>query len=99
MVAPPADEGQIEPIWSGSLAAYLLGATMIVLASFHADAAVIVFAILVAGTLFVAWRAQAATGPIAAAALFVFRVFAQSAVRRNPDILGLPRGPLPRIGP
>src|SRR6266436_2321019 len=37
MFGPPADEGQIEPISSGSLAAYLLGATMIVLASFHAD--------------------------------------------------------------
>ena len=51
MFGPPADEGRIEPISSGSLAAYLLGATLIVLASFHADAAIIVFALLVAGTL------------------------------------------------
>src|SRR5436305_2353304 len=60
MFGPPADDGQIEPISSGSLAAYLLGATMIVLASFHADTAIMVFAVLVAATLFVAWRAQAA---------------------------------------
>jgi uncharacterized membrane protein len=99
MFGPPADEGQIEPISSGSLAAYLLGATMIVLASFHADAAIIVFAILVAGTLFVAWRAPAATGAIAAAAVFVFAVFAEWAVRGNPDMLVLPGGPLPGIGP
>src|SRR5207253_10862811 len=77
MFGPPADEGQIEPISSGSLAAYLFGATMIVLASFHADTAIIVFALLVAGTLFVAWRAQAATGAVAAAAIFVFAVFAE----------------------
>ena len=96
---PPADEGQIEPISSGSLAAYLLGATMIVLASFHADTAIIVFALLVAGTLFVAWRAQSATGAIAAAAVFVFIVFAEWAVRGNPDMLVLPGGPLPGIGP
>jgi uncharacterized membrane protein len=99
MFGPPADEGQIEPISSGSLAAYLLGATMIVLASFHADAAIIVFAVLVAGTLFVAWRAPAATGAIAAAAAFVFVVFAEWAVRGNPDMLVLPGGPLPGIGP
>jgi len=99
MFGPPADEGQIEPISSGSLAAYLAGATMIVLASFHDDAAIVVFAVLVAGTLWVAWRAQAATGAIGAAAIFVFIVFAEWAVRGNPDMLVLPGGPLPGIGP
>ena len=99
MFGPPADEGQIEPISSGSLAAYLAGATMIVLASFHDDAAIIVFAVLVAGTLSVAWRAPAATGAIGAAAIFVFVVFAEWAVRGNPDMLVLPGGPLPGIGP
>src|SRR5713101_3551792 len=99
MFGPPADEGWIEPISSGSLAAYLAGSTMIVLASFHTDAAIIVFALLVAGTIFVAWRAQAATGAVGAAAVFVFVVFAEWAVRANPDMLVLPGGPLPGIGP
>ena len=99
MFGPPADDGRIEPISSGSLAAYLLGATMIVLASFHADTAIVVFAILVAGTLLVAWRAQAATGAVGAAAALVFVVFAEWAVRGNPDMLVLPGGPLPGIGP
>src|SRR5882724_4602385 len=99
MFGPPADEGQIEPISSGALAAYLFGATMIVLNSFHADAAMIVFALLVAGSLAVAWRTDAATGAVAAAAAFVFIVFAEWAVRANPDMLVLPGGPLPGIGP
>jgi uncharacterized membrane protein len=99
MFGPPADEGRIEPVSSGSLAASLLGATLIVLSSFHADAAMIVFAILVAGTLFVAWRAPAATGAVAFAALFVAIVFLEWAVRGNPDMLVLPGGPLPGIGP
>ncbi|THD47543.1 MAG: DUF2339 domain-containing protein, partial [Bradyrhizobium sp.] len=99
MFGPPADEGRIEPISSGSLAVYLLGTTMIVLASFHADAAIVVFAVLVAATLIVAWHAPAATGAIAAAAAFVFVVFAEWAVRGNPDMLVLPGGPLPGIGP
>src|SRR6266851_3617647 len=86
-------------LMSGSLAAYLAGSTMIVLASFHTDAAIIVFALLVAGTIFVAWRAQAATGAVGAAAVFVFVVFAEWAVRANPDMLVLPGGPLPGIGP
>jgi uncharacterized membrane protein len=99
MFGPPADDDRIEPISSGSLAAYLAGATMIVLASFHADAAMIAFAALVAGALWVAWRAPAATAAIAAAAALVFIVFAEWAVRGNPDMLVLPGGPLPGIGP
>src|SRR6266513_1665957 len=51
MFGPSAEQGHIEPISSGSLAACLFGATLIVVASFHADAAMIVFALLVAATL------------------------------------------------
>ena len=72
---------------------------LIVLDSFHADTAMIVFALLVAGTLFVAWRAEAAAGAIVAAARSSFVVFAEWAVRANPDMLVLPGGPLPGIGP
>ena len=99
LFGPPADEGRIEQVSSGSLAAYLLGATMIVLASSHADASLIVFTILVAATLLVAWRAPAATGAIGFAAAFVGIVFLEWAVRGNPDMLVLPGGPLPGIGP
>ena len=99
MFGPSAEEGRIEPISSGSLAAYLFGATMLVLVSSHADAALVVFALLVAAALLVAWRAPAATGAIAAAAACVFVVFAEWAVRGNPDMTVAPGGPLPGIGP
>ena len=99
MFGPPADEGQVEPISSGSLAAYLLGATLIVLNSFHADTAMIVFGLLVAGSLLVAWRSDAAAGAVGAAAALVFVVFAEWAVRANSEMLVLPGGPLPGIGP
>ena len=98
MFGPPADE-QVEPISSGSLAAYLLGATLIVLNSFHADTAMIVFGLLVAGSLIVAWRSDAAAGAVGAAAGLVFIVFAEWAIRANPDMLVLPGGPLQGIGP
>jgi uncharacterized membrane protein len=99
MFGPPAEEGEVEPFSSGSLALYLLGATLIVLNSAHADTAVTVFTLLVAGTLFVAWRAEAAVGAVGAAAALVFVVFAEWAIRGNPDMLVLPGGPLPGIGP
>ena len=99
MFGPPAEEGRIEPVSSGSLVAYVFASTMIVLNSAHADTAMIVFALLVAGTLFVAWRARAATRSIAVAAALVAIVFLEWAVRGNPDMLVLSGGPLPGIGP
>src|SRR4029077_15395196 len=61
--------------------------------------ALIAFTLLIAATLFVAWRAPAATGALGAAAALVVIVFAAWAVRGNPDMLVLPGGPLPGIGP
>jgi uncharacterized membrane protein len=98
LFGPDIADERIEPISSISLAAYLFGAMLIVLASRHADAALIVFTVLVAGTFYVSWRAPAATGAVAASALFVFVVFAEWAVRGNPELLVMPGGPLPGIG-
>jgi uncharacterized membrane protein len=99
MFGPPAEEGRIEPISSSALAAYLLGAAAIVITSLHADAAMTAFAILVAGTLLIAWRAPAATGAVAAAAVLAALVFLEWAVLANPDMLVVRGGVLPGIGP
>ncbi|TQF32196.1 DUF2339 domain-containing protein [Bradyrhizobium sp. UNPA324] len=99
MFGPAIEDGEIEPISSGSLGAYLFGAMLIVLSSAHADLALIAFALLVGATLLVAWRAPAATGAIGAAAAAVFIVFAEWAVRANPDMLVLPGGAMSGIGP
>ena len=99
MFGPAAEDGQIEPISSGSLAAYLLGATLIVLNSFHADTAMIVFALLVAGTLFVAWRAMPLLGAVGAAAALRLHRVCRMGGARQPGMLVLPGGPLPGIGP
>jgi uncharacterized membrane protein len=99
LFGPSAEDDRVDPISSGSLAAYLLGAMLIVLASFHADAAIIVFAVLTAATLMVAWRAPSAAGAVALAAAFGAIVFLEWAIRVNPDLLVLPGGPLPGMGP
>ncbi|KRP99564.1 hypothetical protein AOQ72_13775 [Bradyrhizobium yuanmingense] len=99
MFGPSMEDGEIEPVSSGALGAYLFGAMLVVLSSAHADRALIAFTLLVGGTLFVAWRAPAATGALGAAAATVFIVFAEWAVRANPDMLVLPGGPMPGVGP
>lgn len=99
MFGPTFEDGEIEPVSSGALGAYLFGAMLVVLSSTHADLALIAFTLLVGGTLFVAWRAPAATGALGAAAATVFIVFAEWAVRANPDMLVLPGGPMPGVGP
>jgi uncharacterized membrane protein len=96
---PSAEDGRIEPVSSGALSAYLFGAMAIVISSLHADVAMTGFALLVAATLAIAWRAPAATGAIAAAALFAAFVFLEWAVLANPDMLVVPGGALPEIGP
>jgi len=95
---PSAGEEQAELISSGALAVYLFGAMIIVLASHHSDSAMIAFGLLVAGVLFVAWRAPAAAGALGAASIFIFAVFVEWVVRANPDLLVLPGGPMPGIG-
>lgn len=99
MFGPTIEDGEIEPVSSSSLGAYLFGAMLIVLSSAHADLALIAFTLLIGATLFVAWRAPAATGALGAAAATVFIVFAEWAVRANPDMLVLPGGPMPGVGP
>lgn len=51
LFGPSIEPGRIEPVSSAALATYLLGAALIVVASTHSDAALIVFAGLVAATL------------------------------------------------
>jgi len=87
---PQAEPGRIERVSTFSLDVFLAGAMVLVLANNHADAAMIVFTLLVAATFVIAWRTDAAVGAIGAAALFVFLVFAEWAIRANPDLAVLP---------
>ncbi|MGX7742294.1 DUF2339 domain-containing protein [Rhodopseudomonas parapalustris] len=98
MFGPSIEPGRIEPVSSAALATYLLGAALIVVASAHSDAALLVFAVLIAATLAIAWRAAAATAAVGAAAALVGLVFLSWVVRSNPDLLVLPGGALPGIG-
>jgi len=95
---PSAEPGRIERVSTFSLDVFLAGAMLLVLANDHADAAMTVFTLLIAATFVIAWRTDAAVGAIGAAALFVFVVFAEWAIRANPDLAVVPGGALPGIG-
>ena len=64
---PDAEPGEIDPVSSGALAAYLFGTTLLVLASQHDGVALATFTLLVVGTVAIAWRTEAAVAAIPAA--------------------------------
>jgi uncharacterized membrane protein len=99
LFGPHQESRRVEAVSSGSLAAYLFASTIIVIMSYHADAALTAFVMLVAATLAIAWFAESATAAVAAAAILVSLVFLQWIVRIFPEILVIPGGPLLGIGP
>jgi uncharacterized membrane protein len=84
LFGPDAARGRIDAVSSGALAAYLLGATLLVLASRHDSLALLALTLLVVATLAIAWRTDAATGAVPAAAALVALTFVQWAI--NPNI-------------
>ena len=58
LYGPSAEPGKIDEISSGALAAYLLGAALLVLASVHDSAALAIFTVLTAATVAIAWRTR-----------------------------------------
>jgi len=83
LLGPETERGKIEPVSSASLAAYLFASTILVLASGHAPLGLTTFTLLVAITLGIAWRAEAAAGAVPAAALLTLIVFADWALKFN----------------
>jgi uncharacterized membrane protein len=99
LYGPPAEPGRIDAVSSGALAAFLAAATVVVLASRHDPLALATLVVLVVATCAIAWRAEAATAAVPAAAALVAIVFAHWSV--NTDILHLiaPAGPAAGVVP
>jgi uncharacterized membrane protein len=71
---PEAREGEIDFVSSGALAAYLVAAMLVALATGHDTRALIVFVALVVATVAIAWRSDAALVAVPAAVLLVASV-------------------------
>ncbi len=80
---PDAEPGEIDPVSSGALAAYLFGATVLVLARQHDGAALAAFTLLIVATVAIAWRTEAAAAALPFAAVSTFLVMANWAVHMN----------------
>jgi uncharacterized membrane protein len=96
---PTGEPGKPDQISSGALAAYLLAATVLVIASVHALAALAVFTILTAATVAIAWRTDAALWAVPAAGLMIILAILHWAVPEMLDQLvlapGVTRGAIP----
>ena len=68
LYGPDAEPGEIDPVSSIALGAYLFAATLLVLASKHDGVALAAFTLMIAGTVAIAWRTEAATAALPAAA-------------------------------
>ena len=99
LYGPTGEPGKPDQISSGALAAYLLAATVLVIASVHALAALTVFTILTAATVAIAWRTDAALWAVPAAGLMIILAILHWAVPAMFDQLvlapGVTRGAIP----
>ena len=93
-LGPDALPGRIDGVSSAALGAYLVVATLLVLMSRHDPLALATFAALVAATVAIAWRAEAATAAVPVAAVLVVLVFARWAADLDIERLVMPSGPV-----
>jgi len=77
---PEAEPGRVDAMSSGAIAAYLLAAALLVLARDHDPAALVPFALMVAATVGLAWRSDAAAAALPAGALLAVVVIVAWAV-------------------
>ena len=95
LFGPDAAPGEIDLVSSGTLAAYLFAAMLLVLATGHDTLALTLFVVLVAATVAIAWRTDAAAAAVPAAAVLVMLIFLHWSLDFDVSELGLPAGPVP----
>ena len=94
LFGPDAAPGEIDLVSSTTLAAYLFAAMLLVLATGHDTLALTLFVALVAATVAIAWRTDAAAA-VPAAAILVTLIFLHWSLDFDVSELGLPAGPVP----
>jgi uncharacterized membrane protein len=90
---PDSEDGRIDPISSGALAAYLFGAAVLVLARQHDGLALTAFTLMAFATVAIAWRAEAAAAVVPIAGALAALVIADWAVDIQWRTLVAPGGP------
>ena len=80
LYGPDAEEGRIDPVSSGALAAFLFAAAVLVLARDHDGLTLMAFSALVVATVAIAWRTDAAVAAVPAAGALAALIIAGWAV-------------------
>jgi uncharacterized membrane protein len=93
LYGPEAEDSRIDPVSSGALAAYLFCAAVLVLARDHDGVALTAFTLLIAATVAIAWRTEAATAAVPVAGALAALVVADWAVEIQWATLVAPGGP------
>jgi uncharacterized membrane protein len=93
LYGPPGAPGEIDHLSTLALSAYLLVAAFLVFTSRHDPVALTAFVVLTVATVGIAWRTEAATGAVPAAAILAMAVMADWAVPMNVSALVAPSGP------
>jgi uncharacterized membrane protein len=96
---PAAEPSRIDAISSGALAAYVAVTGLLVVSQHHHALTLIVFAAMVAATLYVGWRTDAAVGAVPVAALVAALVMFAFALEREVAHLLAPGGVTAGQGP
>ena len=92
LYGPSDTPGKADGISSAAIAAYLLAATVLTIASRHDPAAFTIFTVLTAFTVYIAWRTDAALWALPAAGLMTIAVMIHWAAPNYIDPLIMPAG-------
>jgi uncharacterized membrane protein len=95
LFGPDAVPGEVDLISSGTLAAYLFASMLLVLATGHDTLALTLYVALIAATVAIAWRTDAAAAAVPAASVLVTLIFLHWSLDFDVSELGLPSGPVP----
>ena len=89
---PDAEDGRIDPVSSGALAAYLFASAVLVLVRDHETVAMTAFTLLTVATIAIAWRTEAATWAVPVAGALTAIVIAHWAIDIDWYTLTAPSG-------
>jgi uncharacterized membrane protein len=99
LFGPDAERARLDLLSSGVLACYLLGGLLVVIVNRHGNPALITLFVLCAATVAAAWRSEAVTPALAAAALAGFLVVGHWSVSDYFVTVSSPGGPYSSVPP
>lgn len=99
LFGPDAERGRFDLVSSGVLACYLFGALLVVIANRHGNPTLVMLFVLCAATAAAAWRSEAVTPALGAAALAGVLVVTHWSVSDYFVLISSPGGPYSAVPP